>query len=37
MDIAQWSLVLHFVRTFHSVLQAKALFDIVGSIAKKEL
>lgn len=37
MDIGQWSLVLYSVRTSHSVLEAKALFDIVRSMAEKEL
>jgi len=37
MDIGQWSLVLYFVRIFHSVIGAKALFDIVRSMAEKEL
>jgi hypothetical protein len=37
MDTDNWSLVLYSVRTFHSVIGAKALFDIMRSMAEKEL
>jgi hypothetical protein len=37
MDIGQWSLVLYSMETFHTVLGAKALLDIVRSMAEKEL